>query len=124
MLRQACLGKPYAPASSKLPAKSQANSQAQELTGLAKALWLLALVLACFTIWLDASVSVPPAVSNIMGQKHRVFLGLVLVLQGVLVTYDGWYAPICFVQEDLEAARNPPHSMIGTALFCMSFSCW
>lgn len=61
---------------------------------MAKALGLLALVLACFTIWPNTSASVPSVVSNMLGQKHSLFLGLVLALQGVVVTYDGWYAPI------------------------------
>jgi APA family basic amino acid/polyamine antiporter len=97
----------------------RAGSRAQELTSLAKALGLLALVLACFTIWPNTSASVPSVVSNMLGQKHSLFLGLVLALQGVVVTYDGWYAPIYFVEEDLDPARNLPRSMIGTALSCI-----
>ena len=54
-----------------------------------------------------------------LGQKHSLFLGLVLALQGVVITYDGWYAPIYFVEEDLDPARNLPRSMIGTALSCI-----
>ena len=97
----------------------RAGSRAQELTSLAKALGLLALVLACFTILPNTSASVPSVVSNMLGQKHSLFLGLVLALQGVIVTYDGWYAPIYFVEEDLDPARNLPRSMIGTALSCI-----
>jgi len=97
----------------------RAGSRAQELTSLAKALGLLALVLACFTIWPNTAASVPSVVSNMLGQKHSLFLGLVLALQGVVVTYDGWYAPIYFVEEDLDPARNLPRSMIGTALSCI-----
>jgi basic amino acid/polyamine antiporter, APA family len=97
----------------------RAGSRAQELTSLAKALGLLALVLACFTILPNTSASVPSVVSNMLGQKHSLFLGLVLALQGVVITYDGWYAPIYFVEEDLDPARNLPRSMIGTALSCI-----
>lgn len=97
----------------------RAGSRAQELTSLAKAIGLLALVLACFTIWPNTSASAPSVVSNMLGQKHSLFLGLVLALQGVVVTYDGWYAPIYFVEEDLDPARNLPRSMIGTALSCI-----
>jgi basic amino acid/polyamine antiporter, APA family len=97
----------------------RAGSRAQELTSLAKALGLLALVVACFTISPNTSASVSFAGSNTLGQKHSLFLGLVLALQGVVVTYDGWYAPIYFVEEDLDPARNLPRSMIGTALSCI-----
>ena len=44
-----------------------------------------------------------------------------LALQGVVVTYDGWYAPIYFVEEDKDPAKNLPRSMIGTALACIAF---
>ena len=30
-----------------------------------------------------------------------MFRAVVLALQGIIVTYDGWYAPIYHVQEDL-----------------------
>jgi len=43
-----------------------------------------------------------------------------LALQGVVVTYDGWYAPIYFVEEDKNPAKNLPRSMIGTALACIA----
>jgi APA family basic amino acid/polyamine antiporter len=43
-----------------------------------------------------------------------------LALQGVVVTYDGWYAPIYFVEEDENPAKNLPRSMIGTALSCIA----
>lgn len=97
----------------------RAGSRAQELTSLAKALGLLALVLACFTILPNTSTSVSSVVSNMLAPKHSLFLGLVLALQGVVITYDGWYAPIYFVEEDLDPARNLPRSMIGTALSCI-----
>jgi APA family basic amino acid/polyamine antiporter len=50
--------------------------------------------------------------------KHSLFLGLILALQGVVITYDGWYAPIYFVEEDQDPSRNLPRSMMGTALSC------
>jgi basic amino acid/polyamine antiporter, APA family len=93
------------------------GSRAQELTSLAKALGLLALVIACFTM--SPKSAVPSVVANLAGQKYSLFLGWVLALQGVVITYDGWYAPIYFVEEDQDPARNLPRSMIGTALSCI-----
>jgi APA family basic amino acid/polyamine antiporter len=43
-----------------------------------------------------------------------------LALQGVVVTYAGWYAPIYFVEEDKDPSKNLPRSMIGTALACIA----
>jgi len=97
----------------------RAGSRAQELTSLAKALGLLALVVACFTISPSASASLSTVASNLLGSKPGLFLGLVLALQGVIITYDGWYAPIYFVEEDQDPARNLPRSMIGTTLSCI-----
>ncbi len=97
----------------------RAGSRAQELTSLLKALGLLALVVACFTVSPNASASLSSVAANLLGPKSTLFLGLVLALQGVIITYDGWYAPIYFVEEDLDPARNLPRSMIGTTLSCI-----
>ena len=94
------------------------GSRAQELTSAAKALGLLALVIACFTISPRSAETVLSLAANSLGGSHALFLGLVLAMQGVIVTYDGWYAPIYFVEEDRDPTRNLPHAMIGTALAC------
>ena len=95
------------------------GSRAQEITSLVKALALLALVIAAFTISAKAgAASFLP--SNLFVRPRSIFLGLMLALQGVVVTYDGWYAPIYFVEEDKDPAKNLPRSMIGTALCCIA----
>jgi basic amino acid/polyamine antiporter, APA family len=91
------------------------GSRAQELTSLAKAAGLLALVVACFTVSPKTAATVPSLLANSFIHRHSLFLGLVLALQGVVVTYDGWYAPIYFVEEDRDPSRNLPRAMIGTA---------
>jgi len=94
------------------------GSHAQEITSLVKALGLVALVIAAFTIPVKAGTpSFLP--SDLFVHRHSIFLGLMLALQGVVVTYDGWYAPIYFVEEDKDPAKNLPRSMIGTALSCI-----
>jgi len=95
------------------------GSRAQEITSLAKALGLVGLVIAAFTI----SVKVGTASflpSNLVVHPHGIFFGLMLALQGVVITYDGWYAPIYFVEEDKNPAKNLPRSMIGTTLACIA----
>lgn len=95
------------------------GSRAQEATSLVKALGLIALVIAAFTISVKAgTASLLP--SNLLVRRHSIFLGLMLALQGVVITYDGWYAPIYFVEEDKNPAKNLPRSMIGTALSCIA----
>lgn len=94
------------------------GSRAQELTSMAKAVGLLALVVACF-IASPKTSTLPSLLSVSFANKHNLFLGLILALQGVVVTYDGWYAPIYFVEEDRDPSRNLPRAMIGTALSCI-----
>lgn len=91
------------------------GSRTQELSSLAKAVGLLALVIACFTISPKTGISAPAVVA----QEHSLFLGLLLAMQAVIITYDGWYFPIYFVEEDWDPSRNLPRAMIGTALSCM-----
>lgn len=41
-------------------------------------------------------------------------------LQAVIVTYDGWYSAIYFMEEDRDPARNLPRSAIGGAVACIA----
>jgi APA family basic amino acid/polyamine antiporter len=91
------------------------GSRAQEITSAAKALGLIGLVVACFFSPGASSASIATKSSI---PEHSLFLGLILALQGVVVTYDGWYAPIYFAEEDRDPSRNLPRSMMGTALTC------
>lgn len=95
------------------------GSRAQELTSLVKAVGLLALVVACFIVSPKTTGASPSLLSSSFLNKHDLFLGLVLALQGVVVTYDGWYAPIYFVEEDRNPSRNLPRAMVGTVLSCI-----
>jgi APA family basic amino acid/polyamine antiporter len=97
------------------------GSRAQEITSSVKALGLVAVVIAAFTVPVKAgAAALLPNNSFVFVGPHSIFLGLMLGLQGVVVTYDGWYAPIYFVEEDKDPAKNLPRSMIGTALACIA----
>jgi len=93
------------------------GSRTQKLTSLAKALGLIGLVVACFTLSAKYP-GAPHLAAGLSGQKPSLFLGWILALQGVVVTYDGWYAPIFFVEEDQDPPRNLPRSIIGAVLSC------
>jgi APA family basic amino acid/polyamine antiporter len=94
----------------------RAGSRAQEMSSLAKALGLIALVVACFVI--HPTVARPLMISAQPGPG--LLMGLILGLQGVIVSYDGWYAPIYFAEEDRHPTRNLPRAMFGTVLACAS----
>jgi amino acid transporter len=57
----------------------------------------------------------PPDVGR---SKHLFLLGWLLGFQAVVYTYDAWYTPIYFAEEDQNPTRNLPRSMIATVLSC------
>ena len=74
---------------------------------------LVALVLACFRLPAAARSAPSAVLSNSLGQKESLLLAFVLSMQAVIITYDGWYAPIYFTEEDKNPDKNMPRSMIG-----------
>ncbi len=97
----------------------RAGSRAQELTSLVKALALIAFVAACFAVSPRSGVTDSSAIS-FPASPGNVLLGMVVALQAVIVTYDGWYSAIYFMEEDQDPARNLPRSAIGGALACIA----
>lgn len=95
----------------------RAGSRAQELTSLVKALALMAFVVACFTISPGSGAA---EASSFPAPGGNLLLSLVVALQGVIVTYDGWYSAIYFMEEDRDPAKNLPRSAIGGVLVCIA----
>lgn len=88
----------------------RAGSRAQELTSLVKALALIGFVVACFVVSPGGTARLP--VSD-FASTGNILIGLVVALQAVVVTYDGWYSAIYFMEEDQDPAKNLPRSAIG-----------
>src|SRR5262249_35182511 len=44
--------------------------------------------------------------------------GWLLAFQAVIVSYDAWYTPIYFAEEDQNPIRNLPRSLVATVLSC------
>jgi basic amino acid/polyamine antiporter, APA family len=93
------------------------GSRTQEFTSLIKALALIAFVVACF-ILSPHSNALPSG--NLLSSKGSILLALVIALQSVIVTYDGWYSAIYFMEEDKDPARNLPRSAIGGIVACIA----
>jgi APA family basic amino acid/polyamine antiporter len=96
------------------------GSRSQELTSLLKTLAFAALIAACFAFGGDSTgQAASPASAS---PSHEVPLGLsfltalVLALQGVIYTYDGWYSTVYFGEEVRDTARSIPRAMIGSVL--------
>jgi len=88
----------------------RAGGASQELLSLAKAGAFMALVLACFLLPQPAAVALkPPAFTTGMPSV----VPLVLALQAVITTYDGWASPVYFAEEFSDPSRDLPRSLIG-----------
>jgi APA family basic amino acid/polyamine antiporter len=84
------------------------SARVQQTASAIAAIALLGLVVACFMVRAPTGagpVSPPPAGS---------FLAMmVLAIQSIAVTYDGWYEPIYFAEETRHATRQLPRAMFG-----------
>jgi APA family basic amino acid/polyamine antiporter len=98
----------------------RAGSRMQEITSLIKALALVAFVVACFVISAHSATDGVALPASLAAPKGGLLLGVLLALQAVIVTYDGWYFAIYFTEEDNDPARNLPRSSIVGVLACIA----
>ncbi len=98
----------------------RAGSRVQEFTSLVKALALIAFVVACFVVSPRGGAVDPSAFISFPASSGNILLALVVALQAVIVTYDGWYSAIYFMEEDRDPARNLPRSAIGGVVTCIA----
>ena len=90
------------------------GSGVQNLTSLLKTLAFALLVSACFVLGSNA----PSASAQPQHVPHglKLFVAVILALQGVIYTYDGWTGVIYFSEEVRNPARDIPRSMFGGVL--------
>ncbi len=85
------------------------GSLVQNLTTLAKTIALVAFALAA--VVLPHATPASPPVRGAMGMAGAI--GLILALQAVIYSYDGWYGVMYFSEEVKEPGRDVPRAMIG-----------
>jgi len=91
------------------------GSTAQNITSLFKALAFAALIAACFILGGKApNDSEPETIAA------PTFLAVILALQAVIYTYDGWTGVIYFSEEVRDPRRDIPRSMFGGVLAIMA----
>jgi APA family basic amino acid/polyamine antiporter len=83
------------------------SGRVQQVASAIAATALLALVVACFTLPDAGGPAAPPA------PAASFFAALVLAIQSIVVTYDGWYEPIYFAEETHQPGRSIPRAMFG-----------
>lgn len=90
------------------------GSEMQKLTSFLKAVALLGFVAACFVFGgqNNAANTAQTAVAASTSFSASL-VAFILAFQLVLSTYDGWYAPIYFSEEDTNPRQNLPRSMFG-----------
>jgi APA family basic amino acid/polyamine antiporter len=97
------------------------GGRSQELTSLLKAVAFAALIAACFALGArGADVQTPAPAPPPMPEGLGLLTALVLALQGVIYTYDGWYSAVYFGEEVRDAGRSVPRAMIGSVLLVVA----
>lgn len=91
------------------------GSRAQNLTSLLKAAAFLALVAACFLFGGESAPAENSAPLS-MPAGGAFFVALIVALQAVIYTYDGWTGVIYFSEEVREPARDIPRALFGGVL--------
>lgn len=89
------------------------GSRTQNITSLLKGIGFVLLVSACFALGGDVTrdaAAAPPAAAV------SLFVGVMLSLQAVVYTYDGWTGPIYFSEEVREPGRNIPRALFAGCL--------
>ncbi len=84
------------------------SARVQQAASAIAALALIGLVVACLLVRTPASTEpAPPAPAG------SFFAAMVLAIQSIVVTYDGWYEPIYFAEETRHPTRQLPRAMFG-----------
>ena len=92
------------------------GGRAQELTSLLKTLAFAALIAACFVYGGRGPAETQPAQPLSVPAGLGLLTALVLALQGIIYTYDGWYSTVYFGEEVRDTARSVPRAMVGSVL--------
>lgn len=86
----------------------KAGDLTQQITSLLKTIVLVGLAAVCLFATLPAEASAAQSVSPVIG-----FGAIVLALQGVIYTYDGWNGMLYFSGEVKNPGKDIPRSMAG-----------
>jgi basic amino acid/polyamine antiporter, APA family len=88
------------------------GSRVQNITSLLKAFAFLVVIIACFAFGGGSVASAAP----IAPPAHGMLVGLIIALQAVVYTYDGWAGMIYFSEELKDPGREIPKALFGGVL--------
>ena len=92
------------------------GSRSQELTSFLKTLAFVALIGACFALGGGVRSASVQGTAPAVPAGLSLVAAVVLALQGVIYTYDGWSGVIYFSEEVKNPARDIPRSLFGGVL--------
>jgi APA family basic amino acid/polyamine antiporter len=85
------------------------GSKVQNLTSLLKALAFLVVIVACFAFGARSTAQAVPAAYP----AHGLLVAILISLQAVIYTYDGWAGMIYFSEEVKDPGREIPRALFG-----------
>lgn len=92
----------------------RAGSETQKITSFLKAVALIGFVVACFVFGgQNNQANTAQTAVGAATSFSSSLVAFILAFQLVLATYDGWYSPIYFSEEDTNPRQNLPRSMFG-----------
>jgi len=94
------------------------GSTTQNFTSLIKALAFLALIAAAFVLGRGGSFTTPP--TSALPAGFGLIAALVLSLQSVIYTYDGWNGVIYFSEEVKNPGSDIPRALFGGVLLVIA----
>jgi APA family basic amino acid/polyamine antiporter len=96
------------------------GSAVQNVTSLLKCLAFAALIIACFALGGARSVETTNASTIILPHGFALLLPLVISLQAVIYTYDGWAGVVYFSEEVEQPDRDIPRALFGGVLLVLA----
>jgi APA family basic amino acid/polyamine antiporter len=90
------------------------GERAQEITSLLKGLVFAVVVVGCFVLGGRSSVSAAAT-----APPMSLTVAVILALQAVIYTYDGWNGPVYFSEEMKDPGRQVPRALFGSVFSMM-----
>lgn len=96
------------------------GSRVQQLSTLLKGAAFLAFIGAAFLLAGRVSDPVTPSSVSVIPSGSALAVAIVLALQAVIFTYDGWAGIVYFSEETTDPSRDIPRSLFGGVLCIMA----
>lgn len=90
---------------------TRSAGKSQEIMSFLKALGLLAFVAICFLFGGEVDYQAL-AVTTEKVERPALFFGVIIALQAVFYTFDGWHTASYFSEENVDPVKSLPRSMI------------